>query len=268
MVGAGRLERLLRPVHQRPAQRDRAHRAVPRRGAAAGRHRVRAHPAGARHRAAARATCSTPTSPTSSAKKEGRTDVTAMPYGPSVPHMFIVVFVIMLPMYLADQGPDARLAGRAGLVLHHRRHRAARRVRRAVDPQATRRARRCSARWPASRSRSSRCGRRSRCGRCRGSRSSRFAIVLIAWTANMRLPGGVPGGLVAVIVGHRRSAGSRRVRRLERLHGGRRRSAGSFEQFGLHLPLFSGRRLHRPGATSRRCSPPRSRSASTTSPRR
>ena len=31
------------------------------------------------------------------AQKEGRSDVTAMPYGPSVPHMFIVVFVIMLP---------------------------------------------------------------------------------------------------------------------------------------------------------------------------
>ena len=29
------------------------------------------------------------------AKSSGRTDVTAMPYGPSVPHMFIVVFVIM-----------------------------------------------------------------------------------------------------------------------------------------------------------------------------
>src|SRR5437867_2161932 len=33
-------------------------------------------------------------------KKEGRGDVTAMPYGPSVPHMFIVVFLIMLPVYL------------------------------------------------------------------------------------------------------------------------------------------------------------------------
>src|SRR6266540_1567412 len=31
------------------------------------------------------------------ARKEGRSDVTAMPYGPSVPHMFIVVFLIMLP---------------------------------------------------------------------------------------------------------------------------------------------------------------------------
>src|ERR1700709_1289028 len=37
--------------------------------------------------------------------KEGRTDVTAMPYGPSVPHMFIVTFVIMLPVYLKTKHP-------------------------------------------------------------------------------------------------------------------------------------------------------------------
>ena len=47
------------------------------------------------------------------AKKEGRSDVTAMPYGPSVPHMFIVVLVIMLPTYLATK--DAMLAYQAGL---------------------------------------------------------------------------------------------------------------------------------------------------------
>ena len=34
------------------------------------------------------------------AKRENRSDVTALPYGPSVPHMFIVVFVVMLPVYL------------------------------------------------------------------------------------------------------------------------------------------------------------------------
>ncbi len=39
------------------------------------------------------------------AAKEGRDDVTAMPYGPSVPHMFIVVFVIMLPIYLKTKNP-------------------------------------------------------------------------------------------------------------------------------------------------------------------
>jgi len=44
------------------------------------------------------------------ALKEGRTDVTAMPYGPSVPHMFIVTFVIMLPIYLATKDPIAAWA--------------------------------------------------------------------------------------------------------------------------------------------------------------
>ncbi|EHB47687.1 xanthine/uracil/vitamin C permease [Mycolicibacterium rhodesiae JS60] len=39
------------------------------------------------------------------ARKENRTDVTALPYGPSVPHMFIVVFVVMLPVYLATKDP-------------------------------------------------------------------------------------------------------------------------------------------------------------------
>jgi AGZA family xanthine/uracil permease-like MFS transporter len=39
------------------------------------------------------------------AAKEGRADVTAMPYGPSVPHMFIVTLVIMLPTYLATKDP-------------------------------------------------------------------------------------------------------------------------------------------------------------------
>jgi len=38
-------------------------------------------------------------------RRENRTDVTAMPYGPSVPHMFIVTFVIMLPVYLRTKDP-------------------------------------------------------------------------------------------------------------------------------------------------------------------
>jgi AGZA family xanthine/uracil permease-like MFS transporter len=39
------------------------------------------------------------------ARREGRDDVTAMPYGPSVPHMFIVTFLIMLPVYLKTKNP-------------------------------------------------------------------------------------------------------------------------------------------------------------------
>jgi adenine/guanine/hypoxanthine permease len=48
------------------------------------------------------------------ARKENRDDVTAMPYGPSVPHMFIVTFVIMLPTYLATH--NAFNAWAAGLA--------------------------------------------------------------------------------------------------------------------------------------------------------
>ncbi|MGQ0718165.1 MAG: regulator [Pseudonocardiales bacterium] len=39
------------------------------------------------------------------ARRENRSDVCAMPYGPSVPHMFIVTFVIMLPIFLSTRDP-------------------------------------------------------------------------------------------------------------------------------------------------------------------
>ena len=48
------------------------------------------------------------------ARRENRTDVTALPYGPSVPHMFIVVFVIMLPVFL--QTGNAVQAWQAGVA--------------------------------------------------------------------------------------------------------------------------------------------------------
>jgi adenine/guanine/hypoxanthine permease len=48
------------------------------------------------------------------AKKTGRTDVTAMPAGPSVPHMFIVVLVVMLPVRIATGDPIK--AWQAGLA--------------------------------------------------------------------------------------------------------------------------------------------------------
>src|SRR5271165_2759057 len=47
-------------------------------------------------------------------KAQGRNDVTALPYGPSVPHMFICVFVVMLPTYLKTKDPV--LAWEAGLA--------------------------------------------------------------------------------------------------------------------------------------------------------
>jgi AGZA family xanthine/uracil permease-like MFS transporter len=47
-------------------------------------------------------------------KEEGRADVCALPSGPSVPHMFIVVFVIMLP--ILGQTGDPVKAWEAGLA--------------------------------------------------------------------------------------------------------------------------------------------------------
>ena len=52
------------------------------------------------------------------AKKTGRSDVCALPSGISVPHMFIVTLVIMLPVKLATGDPDERLAGGADLGVH------------------------------------------------------------------------------------------------------------------------------------------------------
>src|SRR5579859_3211609 len=48
------------------------------------------------------------------ARRERRDTVTAMTYGPSVPHMFIVTFLIMLPIYISTKNAlDAWAAGLA-----------------------------------------------------------------------------------------------------------------------------------------------------------
>src|SRR4029079_4508893 len=133
-------------------------------------------------------------------KAEGRSDVTAMPSGPSVPHMFIVVFLVMLPVYLETKNPMlAWVGGLAwcfiiGVIVL---------LGAFIGPQLR-------ALTP----------RAAMLGTLAGISvafiSMRpafqmwetpwiglacFAIVLIAWTANVRLPGGLPGGLVAVLVG-------------------------------------------------------------------
>src|ERR1700751_4612187 len=48
------------------------------------------------------------------AKENGRTDVCALPSGISVPHMFVVVFVVMLPILIKTKDPV--LAWEAGLT--------------------------------------------------------------------------------------------------------------------------------------------------------
>ena len=65
-----------------------------------------------------------------------------------------------------------------------------------------------------------------------------FAIVLVAWMANLRMPGGLPGGLVAVIVG---SLIGWVVALLGWSDYVKPSAVGeSLQQFGLRVPLFSG----------------------------
>ena len=64
-----------------------------------------------------------------------------------------------------------------------------------------------------------------------------FAIVLIAWTANIRLPGGVPGGLAAVILGAIIGWVAAALGWSDYMKG--EGVTKAFETFGLHLPWFS-----------------------------
>jgi len=170
------------------------------------------------------------------AKAEGRSDVTAMPYGPSVPHMFIVVFVIMLPVYLKTN--NALLAWQEGLawafiigiiVL----------IGAFIGPTIRRLT-----------------PRAAMLGTLAGISIAfislrpafqmwevpwiafiSLGIVLIAWTANVRLPGGIPGGLAAVIVGTVIAWVAAVLGWTDIVNGAQ--VSASFSKFGLHLPLPS-----------------------------
>ncbi len=135
------------------------------------------------------------------AKQTGRDDVAAMPYGPSVPHMFIVIFVIALPVFLKTNDPiQAWQAGLAwafiiGVIVL---------VGAFVGPYIRKFT-----------------PRAAMLGTLAGISITfismrpafqmwdpipfvafaSFAIILISWTANVRLPFGIPGGLAAIVAG-------------------------------------------------------------------
>jgi AGZA family xanthine/uracil permease-like MFS transporter len=170
------------------------------------------------------------------AKDSGRDDVTAMPYGPSVPHMFIVVFLIMLPIYIKTQDPI--LAWESGLV------------------------------WclvigaivllgafvgPTVRKYTPRA---AMLGTLAGISITfismrpaflgwqepwlfllSFAIVLLSWMSNVRLPGGLPGGLAAVLLGTVLAWLAKMVHLDELMQPSE--VVASLSQFGLHLPYPS-----------------------------
>ncbi|HET7494055.1 MAG TPA: hypothetical protein VFJ80_01310 [Candidatus Limnocylindrales bacterium] len=167
-------------------------------------------------------------------RSEGRADVAAMPYGPSVPHYFFVTFVIMLPVVIKTNG-DVMKAWEAGLawaffigivVL----------IGAFIGPTIRRYTPRAAmlgtlagisiafismsaafemwnAAWIA---------------------LATFAIVLLSWTAGVRLPFGIPGGLAAIIVGTVIGWLSYFVFGWQGLDPAA--VSASFAQFGIHLP--------------------------------
>ena len=171
------------------------------------------------------------------AKAEGRGTVTAMPYGPSVPHMFIVVFLIMLPTYLKTN--DALLAWQMGLawclvigiiVL----------IGAFVGPSVRKYT-----------------PRAAMLGTLAGisiafiSMRPAFqgwevpwlfflslAIVLVTWTANVRLPGGIPGGFAAVVIGTVLAWAATGLHLTDLMDGGA--VVAALHQFGLRPPILSG----------------------------
>src|SRR6266550_8499054 len=167
------------------------------------------------------------------AKSSGRDDVAAMPYGPSVPHYFFVTFVIMLPVALKSGSPiKAWEAGLAwafivGVIVL---------IGAFVGPTIRRFTPRAAmlgtlagisiafismsaafqmwnAAWIA---------------------LATFAIVLLSWTAGVRLPFGIPGGLAAIIVGTVIGWLSYFVFGWHGLDPAA--VSASFSQFGIHLP--------------------------------
>jgi AGZA family xanthine/uracil permease-like MFS transporter len=169
------------------------------------------------------------------AQKEGRDDVAAMPYGPSVPHYFFVTFVIMLPVVLKTG--DVMKAWEAGMawaffigviVL----------IGAFIGPTIRRFTPRAAmlgtlagisvafismnaafemwnAAWIA---------------------LTTFAIILLSWTAGVRLPFGIPGGLAAIVVGTVIGWLSYAVFGWHGLDP--KQVSDSFAQFGVHLPQF------------------------------
>jgi AGZA family xanthine/uracil permease-like MFS transporter len=171
------------------------------------------------------------------AKTSGRGDVTAMPYGPSVPHMFLVVFVIMLPTYLKTNDPiaawDAGLAWAfiIGVIVT---------LGAFIGPTVRKYT-----------------PRAAMLGALAGISIAfismrpafqfflvpwlgffSFGIILISWMSRVRLPFGIPGGLAAVVIGTVAAwigefAGLEHV--VDPLAVG-----AAFSAFGLHLPIPSG----------------------------
>ena len=134
------------------------------------------------------------------AQRENRSNVAALPYGPSVPHMFIVVFAVMVPIALQTGDPiRAWQAGLAwafiiGVVIL---------IGAFIGPTIRRY-------LPRAAMLGTLAGVSITFISMRPAFQSwdvpwvallSLTLVLVGWTANVRLPGNLPAGLVAVIAG-------------------------------------------------------------------
>ena len=171
------------------------------------------------------------------ARREGRDDVTALPYGPSVPHMFIVVFLVMLPTYLKTQNPI--LAWQAGLAwafiigiiillgafvgptIRKYTPRAAMLGALAGISIAFISMRPAALSWQVP-----------------WLAFISLGIILVTWCARVRLPWGLPGGLVAVGVGTVLAwlATATGLSQVMDAHA----VVLALGKFGLHVPVLSG----------------------------
>ena len=193
-------------------------------------------------------------------RREQRTDVTALPYGPSVPHMFIVVFVIMLPIYLSTNDPvRAWMAGLAwafiigvivligafvGPAIRKITPRAALLGTLAGISLSFISMRPAGQIWEAA-----------------WIGLPVLGIILVGFFTDLKLPGGVPIGLAALLVGT--------ADRLDRrLHVRPRRRGLGARTSPSRCPASTSRCWPTGFRGWRRCSPPPSRWASTTSWRR
>jgi AGZA family xanthine/uracil permease-like MFS transporter len=182
------------------------------------------------------------------AKAENRSTVTAMPYGPSVPHMFLVVFVVMLPTLIKTKSPvKAWEAGLAwafvvGVIIL---------IGAFIGPSIRK--------WTP---------RAAMLGTLAGISITfismrpaaqmfqvpyvafaAFVIILVGWTANVRLPGNLPAGLVAVVVATVIGWIALQFGWATRSDMSMQPFSQAFDFFGLHLPnltnlphLFNGLR--------------------------
>ncbi len=134
------------------------------------------------------------------AKKEGRTDVTAMPTGISVPHMFLIVYMIMLPVKL--QTGDPYLAWYAGVAWCF--------VEGVVETAGVLLGPAIRKMVPRAALLGSLAGASITCIMTNGALQSfevtyialaSFAVILLGFVAKMQMPFKLPAGLVAIVLG-------------------------------------------------------------------